>query len=158
MPTFMSIIRQYSRWPMLGYESLRPVSRSAFLKENAAAIGLQVAEMWLMMAVMLLIEIAVLAPAVLGTANPWRMLAGTAIYQPLFFASFGISLFRLRNIFSLIALGLLYGFAFPLGIVFADVVVSIPVRWQVLIFVLMLVTSILILWEAYRYWLRVDLD
>jgi len=156
MPTFYELIRQYSRWPMLGYESLRPVSRSAFLKENAAAIGLQVAEMWLMMAVMLLIEIAVLAPAVLGTANPWRMLAGPPLSAAI------LRILRDQPVshsehFFVDCIGFALRVCVSAGIVFADVVVSIRFAGN-LIFVLMLVNEHIDIVGSVSVLLRVDLD
>jgi hypothetical protein len=153
VPTFGIFFRQITRRSMLGYESLRPVTRSAYLRENAAAIGLQVAEMWLLMAAMMVATIALMAPAILETPDPWLMLAGTALFQPLITAL----AFRLSPIILLISMSLAFFLIFPLGMILSNVALSFAFRWQALIIVATLLASALILLEAYRHWLRTDL-
>jgi len=157
VPMYLILVRQVPRQPMLGYESLRPVTRRAYLKENALAIGLQAAELWLLMAVLLVLEMAVLVPGVLGTPQPWLLLGGTALVQPLMVA-IALRLLRVQYPLLLLSIGVAFAFAVPLGIIFSDVVLHLAYRWQALIGALLVVASGLMLAEAYRYWLRVDLE
>ena len=151
-------LAQYSifPWQTLGTESLRPISRKNYLLQRAAAIALQMAQLWLVLALTFILATAFIQPDLLTTAKCWLTLAATAIVQIPIFAIF-VWFLRYRSLWPLVVVCCLAGlFTVPV------LIVSGPIRLLTLPELLILATiiilaSALILRDAYRRWLTTDL-
>lgn len=144
------------RLPLLGSESLRPVSRRNYLIENALASALQLAELWLLMAALLLLQIAWLFPASLYTPIPWLTLGAVALFQ-IFFLAIGFWLLRFRSPLLLWSCSFGSIAVFPMLAIFSQRAFPFSPATASLIAALVLLVSLLIFLDAYRRWLKTDL-
>ena len=76
------------RWPRLGYESLRPVSRHEWVWENGVAIAKSVALNHVAFVLIPLPIVAVLLPDALSAPTLWRLLIWSTACQVLIFGAF----------------------------------------------------------------------
>ena len=76
------------RWPRLGYESLRPVSRHEWVWENGVTIAKSVALNHVATALIPLPIVAVLLPDALSAPTLWRLLIWSTACQVLVFGAF----------------------------------------------------------------------
>ena len=75
------------RWPRLGYESLRPVSRREWVWENGVAIAKSVSLNHLVSVLIQLLIVAVLLPAALNDPMLWQLLIWITACQVLIFGA-----------------------------------------------------------------------
>ena len=76
------------RWPRLGYESLRPVSRHEWVWENGVAIAKSVALNHVAFVLIPLPIVAVLLPDAPSAPTLWRLLIWSTACQVLIFGAF----------------------------------------------------------------------
>jgi len=66
LPPVIAIGHWARRWPSLGYESLRPVSRERFLRELGLAMGLDLAEAWVVIMACTILPLTLWVPNLPG--------------------------------------------------------------------------------------------
>jgi hypothetical protein len=156
MPAFIVCIQQYGRWPMLGYESLRPVTRRDFVLENGAGVALHMAQVWLTMASALVAVAAALSPGLLGGGELWRSLAASALAQvPATAIVWWLLRVRVRSV--LIGMAMVGGASFAPLSVFTRDLWAVPPGWGAAVAGAVVVVGAVIAWDAYRRWMRADL-
>jgi hypothetical protein len=160
LPISASLGIAIRRRPLLGYESLRPISRHAFLTELAFAIGMQFTEAWLSIAAALVIAAAISAPHLLADPRIWLYLGVSYLAQLVLLA---IVLWLLR--FTTNMLLLMPAFMLPILIApFGGAlggsdshVLSFYVAVTLASLVMAILLTAFILYDAYRRWLTTDL-
>jgi hypothetical protein len=144
-------------WPTLGVESLRPVTRAAYLRQRGGTFALQLGQVWVILAATLVTCAAVFQPGTLASAQFWISLAVTALAQ---FPLFAVSVWVLRLRWPLATVGATSVFA---GLGFAgsawchDSRMAPPAAWVAAILGAVLLVSVIILRDAYRRWMQTDL-
>ena len=160
---FFSMIPLLSRaqrlLPTLGYESLRPLRRSAYLRERALAVAAQTAQFWLALAGAVIALTAVLSPPTLHLPDFWLAIAASVFLQiPALALTFWVLRFRsplLLYAMMIVPFGFIYPVTLGLGSVHPSVHPMAPRLFLIAAAVGLL--SVLILFDAYRRWLRTDL-
>ncbi len=147
------------RWYTLAQDALRPATRRQFLAEQGAAMGWELMSLWFWITVGALLPTIWYRPHWLLSATTLAMLALTAAEQVLLFAVF-VWIARYRGtLFFTWTLTLLAvaaaGFLFVHEIGHADDRLRIP---SPLVIAAVLVVALPVLVDAYRRWLRTDLD
>lgn len=144
-------------WPTLGVESLRPVTRAAYLRERGGTFALQLGQVWVILATTLVTCAALFQPVTLASARFWISLAVTALAQ---FPLFAVSVWVLRLRWPLATIGATSVLA---GLVFAgsawcnDSRMAPPAAWVAAVCGAVLLASVIILGDAYRRWMQTDL-
>lgn len=156
VPAYSAFVQQYGRWPMLGYESLRPARRKDFVLENAAAFALNAAEAWLTMALAFAAVAALLAPGLFKQGDVSLVLAASAMVQVVT-TPIAWWFLRVRSSAVLIGLAICGGLMFaPLG-VFTKDLLQAPTAWLAAGAGTILLVGTIIALDAHRRWMRADL-
>jgi hypothetical protein len=155
LPPVLAIGHWTRRWPSLGYESLRPASRSRFIRELGFVMALDLAEAWLVVTVASIIPLLVWSPqalADLATSGFFVLSAATAIVV----FALNVWLLRLRStLLSVLALaltGLSPAVPFVLNRGHGGAGVILPIAAG------MLVLGALVTLDAYARWRRTDFE
>jgi len=156
VPAITAFVQQYTRWPMLGYESLRPAKRRDFVLENAAAFFLHGAQVWLTMVVVLVAMMAATQPELLRGDQLWKVVAISAISQGL---TMPVAwwLLRIRVPTLVFGIAIFWGAMFAPFVAFSKDIFSVPLSWIAGGVAAVLLLGALIILDAYRRWMRLDL-
>jgi hypothetical protein len=145
-------------WPTLGFDSLRPLRRAEYLRERALAITVDTAQLWFVLAAVIIGAAAVLSPPTLRLWDFWLSVAGSVFLQvPVLAVLFWVLRFRSTRIYSVMGAAI--------ALLMMGVISLAPeARFSLLTsqatpFIAggVVLLSMLILCDAYRRWLRTDL-
>jgi hypothetical protein len=155
LPPVIAIGHWARRWPSLGYESLRPVSRERFLRELGLAMALDLVEAWLVIMACTILPLTFWVPNLPGTLLTSGFLPLSAAVAVIIFAT-NAWVLRLRSGPLSYAM-MIVSAAWPLlPILLNDVGARRSTALSVA--TVLLAAAIVITLDAYARWRRTDLE